>query len=322
MISDTRTLYVSCAANGLYGLEYLLDAGMNCSGVITISPEVAAKNNVSGYADFRPFCEVRNLPLVVLDGYKLTPDYLPADPGDVLIVNGWNRLIPGEVFDRFPYGGLGIHAGHPPIGLGRAPLPWNIIKGHPDIEVYVFQLTENADDGDILALRPVQITPQDTVQLLYEKVMHTGAELFVAALDRLPDKSGRIRQDKSQAELYPKRAPEDGLIDFRQPVEVVYNFIRAQSSPYPGAFAELDGERWTIDSAVPYDTHAFRGTARVPGAILAALPSGLVVQTGSSPIWLLSATVDGKVRLPCDCADARGWMGRRFNAEKNSITKS
>jgi methionyl-tRNA formyltransferase len=44
----------------------------------------------------------------------------------------------------------------------------------------------------------------------------------------------------------PKRRPEDGLIDWNRPVSRIYNWIRALTRPYPGAFTYLDGRKITI----------------------------------------------------------------------------
>ena len=53
---------------------------------------------------------------------------------------------------------------------------------------------------------------------------------------------------KDKIKVYPQRSPEDGLIDLSWSKEEIFNFIRAQSSPYPGAFIELDGgERLFIE---------------------------------------------------------------------------
>src|SRR5947199_204944 len=46
----------------------------------------------------------------------------------------------------------------------------------------------------------------------------------------------RIQQDHSQATVFPRRKPDDGLIDWNMSVRSVWNLIRAVAHPYPGAF--------------------------------------------------------------------------------------
>jgi methionyl-tRNA formyltransferase len=313
------TTYVTSGENGLYGLRRLVAEGVRPSQVVTISQEVAAKYRVSGYADLRAGCRAWGLELTVLDSYVIKPTDVAVTDPDLLIVNGWNRLIDQSVIGLFEQGGLGVHAGHPPIGLGRAPLPWNLIKGMRDIEVYVFRLTPRPDDGEIVAKRTVGITPQDDVRLLYEKVMLCGAQLLRDAVAMAA--AGELvgtPQNLEDAVYYDKRTPDDGLIDFSSPVEAVYDFIRAQTKPYPGAFAYLGAERWTVWRAVPFDVFAFRDVVRRPGEIVAALPSGLVVQTGTSPLWILEASSPSGPVIPATLDRLEAWVGSRLGppAEK------
>ena len=114
---------------------------------------------------------------------------------------------------------------------------------------------------------------------------------------------------------YPKRTPKDGLIDFRDSAEVLYNFIRAQTRPYPGAFAFLDGRKWSIWRAAPFDRFAFRDAPRIPGRIVAALPSGLVVQTGSSPLWIKEASCGEEEVVPATLEQLESRVGKTFQSQ-------
>ena len=307
-----RCVYVSCGENGVPTLDALRREGIDIAAVVTIPPALGKRYSVSGYYDYSAYCDTSGLPLVQLESYSLETGDLGNIEFDLLVVNGWNRLIKADVIAIAKAGALGVHAGHPPIGLGRAPLVWNIIHGHSDIEVYVFRLTENADDGDVLASRPVEITVQDTAQLLYEKVMMAAAELFPIAVRNLLDGRSGTTQRSEHAIHYPKRSPADGIIDFSTSEGQLCNFVRAQSHPYPGAFAWLDGKKWTVHHAVPYDRFAHRSEPRVPGRILASLPSGLVVQTGGACLWIIRASVDGK---DVEFGDSTmQFIGRQFNA--------
>lgn len=307
-----KILYVTCAENGLYGLKHLIRSKMEVSAVVTISPETAQKANVSGYVDVSQYAVQAGLHLVVLKGYELKASDIAGIDADILIVNGWNRLIHREVIESIPSGGIGVHAGHPPIGLGRAPLVWNILLGHTDLEVYIFQLTSGADDGDIVARTPVEITPWDTVKTLYEKVMFQAARLLVVAVNDLAAGNPGQPQLLECAVSYEKRTPCDGAIDFSQNEYAVHNFVRAQTPPYPGAFAFLDGVRWQIFEAAPFDRFSFRDVQRVPGQILAALPSGLIVMTGGAPVWITSARREDGVQFPDDLSKMERLVGRRF----------
>jgi methionyl-tRNA formyltransferase len=295
---NPKIVYITCCDNGYFGLRYLYKAGHHIEQVITISQETAKKYQVSGYVDVVGWCNSLKIPVTILSDYCVDLGDISNSCKELLIVNGWNRLIPINVINKFSLGALGVHAGHPPIGLGRAPLVWNLIKGHRDLEVYVFNLTERADDGDILAIDTVEIVIQDTVKTLYEKVMYKAACLFNQAIHAVQNRYPKISQNSKYQVIYPKRNHIDGLIDFRESVDFLVNFIRAQSDPYPGAYAYLRGQKCIIWDAIPFDSFSFRAQARTPGKIMIALPSGLIVQTGTSPLWIKSASISGSIFIP------------------------
>jgi len=57
----------------------------------------------------------------------------------------------------------------------------------------------------------------------------------------------RIKQDHAQATVVPQRKPEDGLINWPAlSARQAYDWIRAQTRPYPGAFTFLGQEKVTI----------------------------------------------------------------------------
>jgi len=305
-------LYITCAENGLIGLERLLRRGLSIDRVVTISKATAEKNAVSGFVDVGPFCSNAGIPVSTLEGYRLTREDVKEADFDAVVVNGWNRLLDAPIIKMARLGAVGVHAGHPPIGLGRAPLVWNILLGKSDIEVYTFLLSTQADDGDILACRPVEITAHDNVRTLYEKVAVVGADLIYEAIEKLRRGERGIPQNLDFAIHYQKRTPADGLIDFRMSETEIYNFVRAQSRPYPGAFSYLLGKRWYFHRVMPFDRFAFRNVRREPGLIVDVLPSGLVILTGGAPIWLLEADVDGALRVPLDMTSDVKLIGQRF----------
>jgi methionyl-tRNA formyltransferase len=87
-------------------------------------------------------------------------------------------------------------------------------------------------------------------------------------------------QPAGEPSYYPKRTPEDGLIDWRASTHVIDRLIRAVQPPYPGAFAYLDGRRIGISAAQPFDAGLFAdGTS--PGTIVDVSPASgtFVVKT-------------------------------------------
>src|SRR5216117_2753658 len=98
--------------------------------------------------------------------------------------------------------------------------------------------------------------------------------MIMRALPRLlRGERPRTPQPRSSGPVLPRRRPADGLIDWDQEACAVYNFIRALTKPYPGAFGWLDGRRWTVWQAalLPPGTAATAGLT--PGAVLGPMIS-------------------------------------------------
>ena len=293
-----RIVYISCGLNGLFALSRLTELGYRDVRVVTIGRETAEKALVSGYADFGDFAGARGLPVHRMEKYSFGDADRAVVAGwepDVILVNGWNRLIPASVFNLARFGGYGVHAGHPPRGRGRAPVAWTLIKGLRDLEVYLFRLDERADAGAIVGLQRVEVTPFDTAQSLYDKAALAISLLYERLLPRLlaGDCTG-VAQDERWATEFPKRGPADGLIDWQSPDHELYNFIRAQSSPYPGAYTFHRGRRLLVWDAVPFDRILPFPVEAAPGQILDVLTSGVVVRTGTSPLLLRHVQFEGE----------------------------
>jgi methionyl-tRNA formyltransferase len=168
---------------------------------------------------------------------------------ELMLVLGWYYMIPKSVRLHLVYGAWGIHASLLPKYAGGAPLNWAMIKGEKVTGVTLFKMDDGIDDGDIISQRSFKINYKDTIKDVYLNAEETSKLLLS---DILSDISA-VRftpQDKSEIEVYPQRSPDDGEIDFNQSAENLYNFIRAQSSPYPGAFIRtVDGRKLIIESA-------------------------------------------------------------------------
>ena len=58
-----------------------------------------------------------------------------------------------------------------------------------------------------------------------------------------------------EATYFSKRSEKDGIIDWeKMDVWEIYNFVRAQTKPYPGAYAYLDKDKIRIWRCRPFDT--------------------------------------------------------------------
>ncbi len=126
-------------------------------------------------------------------------------------------------------------------------------------------LSEGVDSGDILSQRSFEITPYDSCRTLYEKVAQTNAEMILEFLQQVSEgRVDRTAQVHTGEDILPRRRPQDGLIDWNQDASLIYDFVRALTKPYPGAFTYYQQQQVTLwNVAWAPDTSVFGR----PGAV-------------------------------------------------------
>ncbi len=238
-------------------LLHLLDTGHKCEAVFTI-PEKFNISYSSGkvknynYRDLSMLCENNNIAMYFVDsekGKKLS-DYfsiIQEIKPDIIFVLGWYYMVPSKIRNLAKYGAWGIHASLLPDYAGGAPLVWAIIKGEKETGVTLFRLGDGVDDGDIIAQAKFSIEYDDTIKEVYDKATIASKKILSDVLSDI-DNICFSPQDKTKIKIFPQRTPDDGKIDLTKPAEEIYNFIRAQAPPYPGAFIELsDGKKLILE---------------------------------------------------------------------------
>lgn len=155
---------------------------------------------------------------------------------------GWYKKIPKVILDIPKKGLAGIHGSLLPQYRGGAPLVWAMIQGEKMTGVSLFYFTEGIDEGDIIAQRSFEIKYSDYISDIYKRMEWHAIEILKTELPNISNNTiNTWKQPVSEPiKVWPMRSPEDGIINWEQSAEQIYNFIRAQSRPYPGAYTYMN----------------------------------------------------------------------------------
>jgi len=245
-----QIVFVTHNELGLACLEELSDLGGEIQAVYTRPKQ----SELADQTDLDEFTDINNIPLhrvQSINESEIKTQLRGYDP-DLLFVVGWSRLVEQDVIDIPSTAALGMHPAPLPRGRGRAPLAWSVIKGLDETALSFFHLVEEADAGDLVGQEPVSIELNDDAASMYEKVVDAGRKLIRRYYPEFVSGNvPRTPQDESKATWWPKRDPKHGLIDWNLSPWEVYNWIRGQTRPYPGAYSYLNGDRITVWSANP-----------------------------------------------------------------------
>ncbi|MEV0908459.1 methionyl-tRNA formyltransferase [Streptomyces hokutonensis] len=228
--------------------------------------ELAEKNDVPVLLRNRP------------DDAELLDAVREARP-DIIVANNWRTWLPPELFDLPPHGTLNVHDSLLPSYAGFSPIIWALLNDEPRVGVTAHRMNGELDAGDILIQRSVPVGPTDTATDLFHRTVDLIAPIVRESLDLIA--SGRdagqwVPQDRSRASFFHKRSAEDSRIDWSWPAERLERLVRAQSDPYPNAYAFHRGQRLRIVSAAVSEGR-YGGT---PGRIFIREGDGVVVVAG------------------------------------------
>ena len=212
---------------------------------------------------------------------------------DLYVVAAFGQILTQEILDMPPFGCVNIHASLLPKYRGAAPIQWAILDGETVTGVTIQQMNAGIDTGDILSKVCVDISPEDTGDSLFEKLMHAGAKLLVETLPRI--EAGEIMpeaQDEAQATYAKRLSKELGQIDWREGAAVIERKIRAFTS-WPGAYTMLSGKPFKLWRAQVTDASA-DGAA---GSISAVTKDEIIVNCGEGRLALREVQLSGKKRM-------------------------
>ena len=271
--------------------------------VITISPEVTKKNQVSGYKGLSILTEKYGIPVHEADSYFLTDDktqkFMSENEFDIGISMGWQRLIPKSVLDCFRYGIYGFHGncGYLPFGRGRSPLNWSIILGDTRFNLNMFRYDEQADSPNVFATEMFSITPHDDIRTAQYKNMICSKNLIRRLLKAYEEGHIEIRTDSKDFDSwYGKRTAADGKIDFHARTREIYNLVRGVAAPFPGAYAMNGDDKVTVWMAHPFD-EMIDFSAYAPGEVIDIFDRKLVVRTADGSLLIDKYECAGEIAV-------------------------
>jgi methionyl-tRNA formyltransferase len=277
-----RTVWISFDTIGRDCLVAAAEAGADVVGVVTLPGPVDP--NRSGQCSFDEVAErlgARLIETVDVNAPETVAAVGELDPELVFVV-GWSQLLRGEVIAAASEGVFGMHPTLLPRHRGRAPIPWAILSGLARTGVTLFEIVDpTADSGPIVGQVEVPIAPDETAQTLFEKLADAHVDLVRRHVPELVERrASRLPQDDRRGSWWPKRTPADGIIDWDTRAPYLYDWVRAQTLPYPGAFTFLGDEKVVVWAArpVPFEGDAAAGTVVAEGPVVACGEGALLLE--------------------------------------------
>jgi methionyl-tRNA formyltransferase len=315
-----RFAWVGFHAEGIPALEALLAAGAPIVAVFTLDPALARERSTSpAYAEV---CERFSVPLIVITGLNepRTLAILESLNVDVVFVMGWPQTIRPAALRIPRLGMIGAHPGLLPRYRGGAPVHWAMIRGEKEAGNTLLWLADRPLAGDIIDQTAFPITPYDTSAAVFSEVARSNRDMLLRLLPRLlaGERPGVPQPPTEEPPLLPRRRAADGRVRWSRPSRAIYDFIRALTHPYPGAFSRIDGRCWRIWKAAlpPADLTA---SGHPPGEVVGPVVSpvseacGELVACGDGGLILLEVEAEDGTLLRGPALSEQPWTGKRWH---------
>lgn len=208
------------------------------------------------------------------------------------------RMLPEIVWAMPELGTFNLHASLLPQYRGAAPINWAIINGEKETGVTSFFLKHEIDTGSIIFQEKEPIHESDNVGTLYERLMHKGAGLVLKTVKAI--ETGNYPSEPQNMSIEIKHAPkifkETCEINWNQTSKQVVDFVRGLS-PYPGAWAVLNGKTYKIFNCQQstVDSQPLTGNSGQW-----AVDSGLKIRTTDGWVNIMEFQPEGKKRMPVE----------------------
>lgn len=211
---------------------------------------------------------------------------------DIIITCAYGQIIPESLINYPRLGCINVHGSLLPRLRGGAPIHHAIINGDNETGITIMYMDKHMDSGDIIAKRSLPIGPNDTLDVVYEKMSKLGATLLIETLPSIvAGTNDRIKQDEKYVTFGYNITKEEEKINFNNPSIKIHNLIRGLSS-IPGAYCFLKEKRLKIYQSELTNTKSTSS----PGTIEKIDKTGIYISTNDNLLKIIDIKLEGKKR--------------------------
>lgn len=254
------------------------DAPVGRGRKLTPSP-VAVAAEAAGVPVYKP--DTPNSEVFLATLKDLAPDICP--------VVAYGALLKEQALAIPPLGWVNLHFSLLPRWRGAAPVQHAIMAGDTVTGTTCFRIVKALDAGDIIRSASIPM-PDETAGELLQRLADSGAQQLLDSVDALASGEAPTPQPGEGVTYAAKLTTATARLDFSRDAQTLRNQIMG-CSPDPGAWCELDGQRFKVFRARISDADA------LPPGELVVTKRNVFVGTGDLPLQLEEVQAPGKKRM-------------------------
>jgi len=293
-VSQARAVVFAYHDVGVRCLKTLISGGVDVPLVVTVADD---PHEVQWFGSVAATAAEYGIPAVTPADAN-TPELqrrLAELAPDFIFSFYYRSMLGAELLNTAHRGALNMHGSLLPKYRGRAPVNWAILRGERETGATLHYMVARADAGDIVDQLAVPILQDDDAREVFGKVTVAAETILARSLPGLIAGNGARRpQPIEPGQYFGRRRPEDGRIDWSWPAQQIHNLVRAVAPPFPGAFAEVGGQRWEIHKTRVVGETATSGARQVQPARLVGADGRCYVECRDGSVLELLAVAVGQ----------------------------
>ncbi|XIF20290.1 MAG: methionyl-tRNA formyltransferase [Acetilactobacillus jinshanensis] len=195
---------------------------------------------------------------------------------DFIVTAAYGQFLPTKLLKSAQVGAINVHGSLLPKYRGGAPIQRAIMNGDSETGVTIMYMVKKMDAGNIIAQRPVPITPADDAGSIFKKLSLIGRDLLLATMPKLINHTAKsIPQDPKQVVFAPIIKHCETKLDFNRSAKSIDCHVRGLR-PDPGAYVMMGKKRVKIWKTKPLD----QATKYPAGAVALKTKHQLAIATG------------------------------------------
>lgn len=230
---------------------------------------------------------------VSLKGAEAQAEFAALE-ADIAVVAAYGLILPQAVLDAPRLGCINIHGSLLPRWRGAAPVQRAILAGDAETGITIMRMEAGLDTGAMLAAERCAIGCHNSGTLTTQ-LAEIGARLIVTVLGDF-GAFAEVPQPELGVTYASKIDKAEARLDFTDSAEQAERQVRA-FAPTPGAFFELEGERYRVLAAELADGSGAPGTV-LDELLTIACKSGAIrpslVQRAGRPAMDTAALLRGR----------------------------
>jgi methionyl-tRNA formyltransferase len=209
---------------------------------------------------------------------------------DICVMAYVLQFVPQELCKIPKHGTIQYHPSLLPKYRGPSAINWAIALGEDKTGLTIFRPSDGLDEGEIILLKEVAITPDDTLGKVYfDKLFPLGVKALLEAADLVvANQHQEVTQDESLANYEGWFGIDAAQIHWATHINQIYNLIRA-SNPAPGAWTKFGEQKVQIYDCHKHVVATFGAVKGKPGEITQITMNSFFVACHGGQIEVLKA---------------------------------